>query len=221
MIRHVIWDWNGTLLDDVDHALHALNRVLEERGKPQLDRSDYRRRFGFPVRAFYGEIGFDLETEDFAALSERFMGHYNAVAAGAPARPDAIFTVRRLSEQGVLQSVVSAMEVTLLSSMLRARGLLDHLAHVRGLDHLQASSKVALGVDLMESLRAQGAVPDETLFVGDTLHDLETADAMGCRCVLYAHGHQAPERWPEALGSRWKDIRIVHTIGEILHVVGE
>lgn len=213
MIRHVVWDWNGTLLDDVDHSLAALNALLSERGMPLLDRDGYRARFGFPVREFYVDLGFDVEREDFALLSERFIGHYKGAARAARPHAGARDTMSALRTRGVAQSVLSAMEATLLSSMLREHDLAEFLSHVRGLDDLMATSKVDLGVSLMRTLAEADVRPEQTLFVGDTLHDLETANAMGCECVLFVHGHQAPERLSQA------GARLIHSHGEVLGFV--
>jgi phosphoglycolate phosphatase len=191
MTRHVVWDWNGTLLDDVDHSVTALNRLLTERSLPCLDRHAYRERFGFPVKSFYVELGFDADREDFAALSATFIGHYRVAAQTASPHAEVRHVMSQLAARGIAQSVLSAMEISLLRQMLAEHDLLEHLLHVRGLSDLQATSKVALGVELMRSLRAQ---PDEVLFVGDTLHDLETARAMGAQCLLFTRGHQTAER---------------------------
>ncbi len=191
MIRHVIWDWNGTLLDDVDHAVSALNLLLDARAMPRLDRDRYREHFGFPVRNFYEHLGFDFGREDFVTVSESFIAHYKRAAETAQVHAEVRSTMSALATAGIAQSVVSAMELTMLRGMLHSHALDQHLTHIRGLDHLHATSKVALGVELMNTL---GAPASETLFVGDTLHDLETANAMGCQCLLFVHGHQTKAR---------------------------
>ncbi len=68
----IIWDWNGTLLDDVDAAVGALNRMLAARGVPPTTRDYYRGHFGFPVRPFYAELGVDLEHEDWDRICVDF-----------------------------------------------------------------------------------------------------------------------------------------------------
>ena len=78
MIRHLIWDWNGTLLDDVDCCVDTLNTLLAERDMPPVSRSAYKEAFGFPVRDYYAGLGFDFEREDFAKLSVDFIARYRA-----------------------------------------------------------------------------------------------------------------------------------------------
>lgn len=164
MIRHVIWDWNGTLLDDVEHALIALNSLLDERAMQRVDRDAYRESFGFPVRDFYVGLGFDFEREQFEQVSERFTARYCEAVRTASVHERVRDTLTALQAHGVQQSVLSAMEINLLTSMLSEHGLHGFLQHVRGLDHLHATSKVALGVELMQTLvTSSHATPDETL----------------------------------------------------------
>jgi phosphoglycolate phosphatase len=110
------------------------------------------------------------------------------------------------------------MEFNLLSTMLREHDLHAFMRHVRGLDHLHATSKVALGVELMRTLGGSSQTkPSETLFVGDTLHDHETATAMGCHCLLVAHGHQTRER---LLGTGARVIDSLSGVVDFVHAQG-
>jgi phosphoglycolate phosphatase len=210
MIRHVVWDWNGTLLDDVDHAVAALNTLLDARKMPRLEREHYRERFGFPVRDFYVGLGFDFVREDFAQVSESFIARYRIEATSAAPWAEARSVMTALHDAKVEQSVLSAMEHAMLHGMLAQHGLLPHLRHVRGLRDLHAHSKVALGVSLLRDL---DAAPHEILFVGDTLHDYETAEAMGCLCALYSRGHQTEARL------RGSGAQLISSLTEVVEIV--
>jgi phosphoglycolate phosphatase len=191
VIRHVIWDFNGTLLDDLDCCVATLNTLLAERNLALLSRERYLERFGFPVKDFYLELGFDLDQEDFAELSRTYIERYGERVDMAAPHADALGALEALREREVPQSVLSAMERSLLEQLLQRFGLAGHMAHVRGLDHHGASSKVALGLELQRELDLP---PRQILLVGDTLHDHETAAAIGCQCLLFARGHQTAAR---------------------------
>lgn len=61
MIKHIIWDWNGTLLDDVGLSLEAINIVLARYNLPPLRKERYLEIFTFPVIEYYRELGFNFE----------------------------------------------------------------------------------------------------------------------------------------------------------------
>ena len=206
MNRHVIWDWNGTLLDDVDACVDTLNQILATRGREPVNKDFYRAYFGFPVRDFYANhLALDMSPKDFEELSHLFISTYRGFADRFSLYPDVHAALGDLKRRGVRQSVLSAMEHGLLGRMLEEHALAHIFDNYRGLSDHTAHSKVALGV---EAISAWGGDPRHALFVGDTLHDLETAQAMGCECVLFGGGHQCPTRlrnahthvvetWPE------------------------
>lgn len=190
-IRQVIWDFNGTLLDDVDACVETVNTILLEHARPSLTRDDYLARFGFPVREFYADLGIDLDAPGFERLSRTYIERYLPRLDGLRPRADALQAMRALAERRVGQSVLSAMEARLLESLLERLDLRRHVVRVRGLDDFHAGSKTMLGVGLAREL---DVAPEEILLVGDTLHDFEVAQEIGCACLLYARGHQAAGR---------------------------
>jgi phosphoglycolate phosphatase len=215
-IRHVIWDFNGTLLDDVACCIGALSTLLAERSLPPITTERYREEFGFPVRDFYVGLGFDLELEDFDALSRTFIDRYLARLVEASAHQGAHDALRYVARRSLRQSVLSAMEHTLLSDLLVRYDLHEPMLHVRGLSDLRASSKVDLGRALLGDL---GVPADAVVLVGDTLHDFETATAIGCRSILVAHGHQSRarlERETERHGARQGQPVIVDALSDVV-----
>lgn len=195
-IRHLIWDFNGTLLDDVSCCLGALATLLEERALPPITSDRYREEFGFPVRDFYRGLGFDLEREDFHALSRVFIARYLERITEARAHLGAHEALRYVASRAIAQSVLSAMEHTMLTDLLERYELRAPMRHIRGLPDLSASSKVELGRALLTEI---GEPPESVVVIGDTLHDHETAIALGCRAVLVTQGHQTRERIERAM----------------------
>ena len=81
----ILWDWNGTLLDDVELCVDALNRLLARFGYPQrYDREQYRAIFGFPVQDYYARAGFDFARHSFDELARSFMEDYIPASAACP-----------------------------------------------------------------------------------------------------------------------------------------
>ncbi len=76
---HVIWDWNGTLLNDVAWCMTRINVMLKSRGLSTLDSIEmYHRVFGFPVKDYYERVGFDFEKEPFEALAAEYIELYHS-----------------------------------------------------------------------------------------------------------------------------------------------
>jgi phosphoglycolate phosphatase len=192
---HVIWDWNGTLLDDVDHAIGVMNRLLEEHGLPSLDRSRYSKVFDFPVRRYYDTLGFDYDRESFESLCNRFVEHFLAGASELLLFPLMHAALHALKAQGFVQSILSATEQRSLERMIEGFGLQEIFACVFGNSDHFATSKLERGRGL---LRSTGLDSARTVLIGDTLHDLEVADALGTHLVLVDHGHHSRARLREA-----------------------
>ena len=76
--KHIIWDWNGTLLDDTQLCVEVLNELLLLRGKSAITEDDYRQNFNFPVINFYKYLGFDTSADSFASISHEFIQTYEA-----------------------------------------------------------------------------------------------------------------------------------------------
>ena len=140
-IRHVIWDWNGTLLDDTQAGVNAVNGMLRTRGLPLLDVARYRDIFGFPVRHFYEAVGFQLEREDWDAMAREFHDLFLA-EHDLRLHREATNALQHFSAAGVGQSILSASEQTILERMLATFGIQHHFTHICGVDNLYGQSKL-------------------------------------------------------------------------------
>lgn len=189
--RHVIWDWNGTLLDDLDYSIGIINAVLARRRLPTLDRMRYHAIFDFPVRTYYDRLGFDPVTDPFEKVSLEFITGYDARRTEPALHASAASTLAAVRAAGLGQSILSAYGHETLQSIVAHFGLTAHFDHIAGLDNHHAHSKVALGRDLVARL---GVAPADILLVGDTLHDHEVARELGVACALVAAGHHPAER---------------------------
>ena len=189
--RHIIWDWNGTLLDDLEVCITVMNRLLAHRGLTLLDRPRYHALFGFPVSRYYEGLGFDPRTDPFAKVSVEFIAGYEARRLEATLQPHARATLRAMGAAGLGQSILSAYRQETLREIVAHFELTEHFGEIVGLDNIHAHSKVALGRDLLAKL---AVAPSEILLVGDTLHDLEVARDLGVACALVSAGHHPAER---------------------------
>ena len=209
-INHIIWDWNGTLLDDIAACLTTINRMLARRGIPVLTLEKYREIFGFPVRDCYIRLGFDLNVEDWDKVSQEFHGIYKAEAENVKLRQGILAVLDSFAGRDKAMSVLSASELSILKDMLAARGIEKYFKNIYGHSDLYGSSKVELGRSL---LRNAGIPAEHVMFIGDTDHDYEVARELNCQCILLVGGHQARERLQKC------NCRVVENINEFLGVL--
>ena len=184
---HILWDFNGTILDDVDAGIKSVNKLLSERGLPTVDsRERYHEVFGFPIIDYYRRLGFDFDKEPYEVIAPIWVEQYMENVKRSPVFDDVMKTVEFFSGMGAKQIVLSATELEMLRRQLDFVGCLDAFDAVLGLDNIHAASKVSLA----KKWKAENpdAVP---LMIGDTVHDAEVASAIGADCILIARGHQS------------------------------
>ena len=188
-IRQVLWDWNGTLLDDLAYAIGVRNRTFPAFGLPRIGSvAEYHRQFTFPVRRYYERAGVTDET--FVAVAHAWMAEYVRGFDAVPLHVDAVETLARFAAAGVQQAVLSATRRDMLESQIARFPIRAYFTDVLGLSDIYARSKEAVGLDYLARCGVPAA---STLMIGDTLHDAEVARAMGTGCVLVARGHQSRE----------------------------
>ena len=209
--RHIIWDWNGTLLDDLDYSVEVMNVLLRRRGLPELDRARYHAVFDFPVRDYYARLGFDPAKDSFETLSAEFIGAYDAHRLDCPLQPATRRTLAAVQAAGLTQSILSAYRHETLLEIVDHFGLTPHFAHLAGLDNIFAHSKAELGRVQLAKLALP---PRQILFIGDTLHDLDVAKELGVDCALVAAGHHPAEKL------RHHHDRVLDSLAELATVPG-
>lgn len=190
---YVIWDWNGTLLDDVQANLATANDMLACRGLPTIpDSETYRRMFTFPVIDFYVAAGFDFSRESFAETAEEYVAHYRKNSVLSRLFDDTDAVTRALKDEGIRQAILSATEHVRLGEEVASYGVADRFEEILGVGDNLGSSKTERGRAFAESLK-----DERILFVGDTAHDADVAKACGCECALICRGHMDRDRLKE------------------------
>ena len=199
---HIIWDWNGTLLDDTEAALATLNFMIEERGGKPISMSFYLDNFAFPVRPFYDRIGIIAhDEEEWNAIAREYHDVYSRQKCGLNRGTFAALELAKSA--GCRQSLLSALRQDLLDEQTRAYGVAGYFERICGSDNLHGASKVERARRFIAELRSQAgaldtqSAPQSFVMVGDALHDKEVADALGLPCVLCAQGSHAGWRLRE------------------------
>jgi phosphoglycolate phosphatase len=190
MATHVVWDWNGTLLDDLHCCVEVANTLLGEFGLPLLDGvAAYQSKFRFPIIAYYDELGFDISAAgNFDAAARRYLELYATAATSCGLHTGARDVLEQLRAAGIHQVVISASEQANLHAQLAPFGLEELLDGAHGIEDIYAASKEALA---RRWIAEAGVDASDVVFVGDSEHDFEIAAALGAGCVLFSGGHHA------------------------------
>ena len=207
---HIIWDFNGTIYDDVDACIKSANRLLGAYCLPLVTSVEsYRNLFGFPIQDYYERMGFDFNKTPFSVLAPEWMDYYFEYSEGCVAYPDIPEVLDALHKKGMEQWILSASEVNMLRGQLEKLGLLSRFDGILGLDNIHAKSKKDIGVAW------KNANPNiRALMIGDTDHDAEVAAAMGVDCVLVASGHQNRNKLETC-----NCIAVVDTVKDVLELL--
>jgi phosphoglycolate phosphatase len=182
----IIWDWNGTLLDDRAVCIASMNRMLTRRGMPLVSETRYLELFRFPVKDYYIDLGFDFVREPFESLSVEFIAHYRELQPAASLYNGAVDLLNAFRKQGLKQIIVSAMEQHTLIQDVSDRGITPYFDAILGAEDHFAHGKAAIARNYLVS---SGVRADEIIMLGDTAHDFDVSAILGCSCILVSQGH--------------------------------
>jgi phosphoglycolate phosphatase len=189
--KHIIWDWNGTLLDDAWLCVEILNSMLSKRKMKTTTLEQYQIDFDFPVFNYYIKLGFDFSKEPFDDVAREYIRVYQSQYRRCSLRQGVADIIKTLKEKGFSQSVLSASQESSLVKAVEAYELNKFFENISGLDDYYAHSKIDAGKKLLKNLDLNQG---EILLIGDTTHDYEVACELGADCVLLPAGHQSRER---------------------------
>ncbi len=205
----IIWDWNGTLLDDVEYAHSIVNKMLFNRHKPKLSLNEYKTKFGFPIKEYYRKIGFEFNNdEEYQVIVDEFNTNYRRNQKQCGLREGARDVLEYLNAKSIAQYIISGMNNNDLISNITECGINNYFEEIYGSKTIDASDKQSLGKALLAKLNID---PQSVIYIGDTLADYEFAENLGFRCIITTNGHQI-------IGSDCKAIRIEKLI-EIKNII--
>jgi phosphoglycolate phosphatase len=190
-IDNIIWDWNGTLLNDVEMCIECMNHLLKPRNLPKLNLEKYREVFTFPVKDYYEKVGIDFEKDPFDTIGHHFMDLYFERLDKCELQHRALDILESNKRRGLKQFILSAMEQKVLEKSLHDLGVFSYFEAVYGIDNHLAAGKLERAFQMIEDFDICKA---KTLLIGDTLHDAEVGSVLNIEIVLVANGHQNYDR---------------------------
>ncbi len=189
--KYIVWDWNGTIIDDVALSVKIFNAMCDSYGLENITLEEYRRSFRIPVAGFYEERGFDFSKINLKTIGEFYIEQYNKLRFDCSLHSDILNVMETMKSNGVGQSILSAYEHNNLCDCVSYFGLNKYMDNVFGLENVLAGSKEMRAKALIKRIDID---PKSVLMVGDTTHDKDAADAMGADCVFVSKGHNDKDR---------------------------
>lgn len=186
---HILWDFNGTILDDVEAGIKSANVLLSRRHMRILDsRERYQQLFCFPIIQYYRNLGLDMEKEPFEDLAVEWMEQYLLFSRESVPYTDTVALISALKGREVPQIILSATEKNMLMDQLTGLGLIKYFDELLALDNIHAYSKVKVAKEWVNKVK-----PENPVIIGDTVHDYEVAKEVGAACLLISNGHQSEQ----------------------------
>jgi phosphoglycolate phosphatase-like HAD superfamily hydrolase len=187
---HLVWDWNGTLLDDLSLVVEATNRAFEAVGGRSVDSDEHRRTFRRPVAEFYAEVlERAVDAEEFGRLDRIFHDAYRLGLTTTSLAADAMQALRSWPGS---QSLLSMWFHSELVPAVETHGLAGVFTRVDGL-RTEVGGDLKAG-HLARHLDELGVPGDRAVLIGDSLDDALAAESVGAAAVLYTGGFTHPTR---------------------------
>ncbi len=188
MKSHVIFDWNGTLIDDAWVFVDVLNIILKEQRLSPINVDIYKDLFTFPIKKFYNRLGVDTSESNFNKIEERFIHEYNLRKYNATLHDNVPLILSELLANGVSLSILSASNKEILKDMVSHYNLNEYFDDIVGVNNHQANGKIEMGKRLIDKNNLD---PKKIILVGDTDYDCLVANSLDIDCILVSNGHQS------------------------------
>lgn len=188
--ERIIFDFNGTLVNDRELCLSILNYMLTKHNHLPVSEEKYLDSFMFPVVEYYKKVGFEIDSgkDDFNVLAHEFDTLYNSNFPSLKLFDDADKVLNLLSKKAKLY-ILSATNQEDLDKEVSSLGIYHYFEKVIGIKNIFAHSKVQEAKDYF--LHLSDFNPSKTCFIGDTTHDIEVSKILNCQCYLTTAGHQS------------------------------
>jgi len=202
--EHIVWDWNGTLLDDVWLSVQSINKILRKYSLPEIEISYYLDIFTFPVIDYYEKLGFNFNKNPFEVVGTEFIDEYTRHQLNPRLHKDTISVLDTINSLSISQSIVSASTQKMLNKLVKHHGLNKYFEFIIGQDNHYAYGKENT---VRIWIRDNNINPSSVFFIGDTLHDFEVAKNLGMRCILLSHGHTSKHRLQNTNSLMFSDMK--------------
>lgn len=206
--HHVVWDWNGTLFDDVGLIIGATTTTFAELGLRHVGPDDYRVHYTRPISVFYQRLlGRPLIDGEWERLDETFHTHYRRGIAECRLSRGAEVVLGAVAERGWSQSLCSMYPHEELVEHVHRLEVASYLSRIDGLRGPRGGRKRD---HLERHIESLGVEPQGVVVVGDSLDDAEAATDVGAVPILVASGLHDESHFSGV------DVPVVRTMEQVL-----
>lgn len=188
--RLVVFDWDGTLLDSAGAIVACMRAAAIDLGLPPPDEKIARHVIGLGLHDALSQAMPGVPSSEYQRVAERYRHHYLAQDHELSLFAGARELVEELSKTGCLLGVATGKSRLGLNRALETSGLKRYFHATRCAD--ECSSKPAPDM-LWEIMDELDTVPEQTLMIGDTIHDLQMAKNAGVGALAVGYGAHSRE----------------------------
>lgn len=179
MFKNLIFDWSGTLVDDLDLTLEASNYVFSQYGKANMDRNEFRSEFQLPYPDYYARV---LPEADLNELEDHFRHAFRISREPVCVLPHAREFMEFCRSRGIRCFALTSVDAKEFDIQCRSLGMFDYFEAIHaGIRHKTSH--------IHKLLDQHGLIPSETAFIGDMQHDMETAHHGGITSIAVLTGY--------------------------------
>jgi phosphoglycolate phosphatase len=186
--KHVIWDWNGTIVDDSNLCVEIVNEILKNYNLKIVSHDFYLKNFNFPVKNYYKLLGLPVDDFNYKLISEYFIKQYRIRYYNCKLQNGILKILHDFKVRGISQSVLSASNQEDLSNYIDFYNLSEYFSFITGVKDTQANGKQKIAISHFKKINLDR---NEVTLIGDTVHDKYVADIVGVSCFLINFGHNS------------------------------
>jgi phosphoglycolate phosphatase len=189
-VTTVVWDWNGTLINDLMQTVAVTDAALEALGHQPIGLQHYQAIFSLPITEYYCHL--PLHPKDYDAFTALFLHNYAAYRPSLQLYSGAHDLLQGMHQRGIRHVILSAYTQHALTDWIDSLGIGDYIDAIFGAKSgVGGGCKQARGRELVAQM---GLDPGGCVYVGDTVHDAQVALNLGMRPLLLGCGHNSIKR---------------------------
>lgn len=210
--KFIVWDWNGTLFDDVAACLHCANLILAHTGRPAIDENFYREAYDIPIDRFYLNLGFNEDELRInkSKMQNIFHDHYEDHAIKSGLRDGAKEILARAKQTGVCNYVLSNHLRPSIEQNLDRLNIAAFIDSVMAFETRETQFYQPKGVRFATHMREVGLVPTLGMIIGDTPEEVHIGKELGLTTVALTGGNASEARLIAA-----RPDHVIHSLKEM------